>query len=105
MSPKIRVRGQQCNALACWTTDNTLNWDGQCVTLASGYGIPLHRRCARVAIPAGLSPNFPQDPGYTVGVHLDFEGKTVPDDIVIGYDGFRLRFLLLSYAYINIRLS
>jgi len=25
MSPKIRVRGQQCNALACWTTDNTLN--------------------------------------------------------------------------------
>ena len=87
MNPKIRVRGQQCNALACWTTDNTLNWDGQCVTLASGYGIPLLRMCARVAIPAGLSPNFPEDPGYTAGVHLDFEGKTVPDDIVIGYDG------------------
>ena len=39
MNPKIRVRGQQCNFLACWTTDNTLSWDGECITLAAGYGV------------------------------------------------------------------
>ena len=89
MTPKIRVRGQQCNFLACWTTDNTLSWDGQCVTLASGYGVfpGLHRMCARVAIPADYKENFPQDPGYTVKKHLNFEGMEVSDEIIYGYDG------------------
>lgn len=86
MDPKIRVRGQQCNFVACWTTSNTLSWDGQCVTLASGYGIPLHRMCARVAIPANYQANFPQDPGYTIKQHLNFEGVTVQDDVILGYD-------------------
>jgi hypothetical protein len=88
MNPKIRVRGQQCNFIACWTTDNTLSWDGQCVTLAAGYGVfpGLHRMCARVAIPANYKANFPQDPGYTVKQHLNFEGVTVQDDVILGYD-------------------
>jgi hypothetical protein len=88
MTPKIRVRGQQCNFLACWTTDNTLSWDGHCVTLASGYGVfpGLHRMCARVAIPADYKQNFPQDPGYTIKKHLNFEGMEVSDEIIYGYD-------------------
>ena len=75
---------QQCNFLACWTTDNTLSWDGQCVTLASGYGVfpGLHRMCARVAIPADYKENFSQDPGYTVKKHLNFEGMEVSDEII-----------------------
>ncbi len=90
--PKIRIRGQQCNFAACWTTNNVLAWDGECVTLASGYGIPLHRMCARIAIPADYAENFPQDPGYTPKVHLNFEGATVPDEPIIGYDGQILDF-------------
>ncbi len=92
LNPKIRVRGQQCNRFACWTTENTLSWDGDCVTLASGYGIPLHRVCARVAIPADYQTNFPQDPGYTQGEHLNFEGATVADEVVRGYDGQPIEF-------------
>ena len=87
LEPKIRVRGRQCNFAACWTTDHTLAWDGQCVTLASGYGIPLLRVCARVAIPANYKANFPQDYGYTEKVHLDTQGQTIPDKIPKGYDG------------------
>src|SRR5690606_33941225 len=86
LSPKIRVRGQQCNAFACWSTTNTLDWDGECVTLASGYGLPLLRMCARIAIPADYKENFPQVPGYTPKKHLNFEGATVDDDVILGYD-------------------
>lgn len=86
LSPKIRVRGQQCNAFACWSTTDTLDWDGECVTLASGYGLPLLRMCARIAIPADYKENFPQDPGYTPKKHLNFEGANVDDDVILGYD-------------------
>ena len=87
-TPRIRVRGQQCNFLACWTTDNTLDWDGDCVTLASGYGaFPLHRMCARIALPKDDVRDFAQDPGYTNGVHLNSQGATEPDDVIIGSDG------------------
>jgi hypothetical protein len=86
--PKIRVRGQQCNAHACWTTENTLNWNGDCITLAGGYGVfPLHRMCARVALPKDEVKNFAQDPGYTNGKHLDSQGSTVDDEEIIGRDG------------------
>ena len=85
--PKIRVRGQQCNIVACWTSKDSLAWDGRCVTLAGGYGLPLIRMCARIAIPANYAANFPEDPGYTTGVHLNFEGATVDDEPVLGYDG------------------
>ena len=79
-TPRIRVRGQQCNTLACWTTDNTLDWDGDCVTLASGYGaFPLYRMCARVALPEDQVKGFPQDPGYTNGKHIDNTGTTQDD--------------------------
>jgi hypothetical protein len=91
-TPKIRIRGQQCNFAACWTTKDSLRWDGQCKTLAGGYGLPLHRMCARIAIPANYAANFPQDPGYTAKVHLNYEGATVHDDPIIGYDGRVLSF-------------
>ncbi len=87
-TPRIRVRGQQCNVLGCWTTDNTLDWDGDCVTLAGGYGaFPLHRMCARIALPKDDIRDFAQDPGYTNGVHLDYQGSTVPDEVILGSDG------------------
>ena len=81
------MRGQQCNALACWTTSDTLDWDGQCVTLVGGYVFPLHRMCARVAMPADLDRGFAQDPGYTRAKHLNFEGATKDDDPIITADG------------------
>jgi len=87
LAPKIRVRGQQCNALACWTTSNTLNWDGECVTLVGGYVFPLHRMCARVAMPADLDRGFAQDPGYTKAKHLNFEGATKDDKPIVTIDG------------------
>lgn len=88
LQPKIRVRGQQCNAVACWATANILGWDGQCVNLAGAYGLPLHRMCARVAVPATTGDNpTPQDPGYTSGVHLDRQGATVNDELMTAYDG------------------
>lgn len=97
--PKIRVRGQQCNFTACWHTSTTLDWDGECVTLAGGYGFPLHRMCARVAIPAEpiklqSDPGYVEDkvydsadPGYTLGKHLNFEGATKDDEPIITSDG------------------
>ncbi|MEA0970416.1 hypothetical protein Megvenef_00378 [Candidatus Megaera venefica] len=85
--PKIRVRGQQCNFIACWTSSDTLSWDGQCVTLVGGYVFPLHRMCARVAMPADLDRGFAQDPGYTYGKHLNFEGATKDDDPIVTVDG------------------
>ena len=87
-TPRIRVRGQQCNVGGCWTTDNTLDWNGDCVTLASGYGaFPLHRMCARIALPKDDLRGFAQDPGYTNGVHLNSQGAEEPDEVIIGRDG------------------
>jgi hypothetical protein len=87
-NPKIRVRGQQCNTFACWTTENTLDWGGDCITLAGGYGaFPLHRMCARIALPKDEAKDFAQDPGYTNGKHLDTQGSTIDDDVIIGRDG------------------
>ena len=97
-NPRIKVRGQQCNAVACWTTSNTLDWDGDCVTLASGYGIfPLYRMCARVALPEilqqgaageiGYVEHVAADPGYTSGHHIDNTGTTQEDEKIIGIDG------------------
>lgn len=85
--PKIRVRGQQCNAFGCWTTSDTLSWDGECVTLVGGYVFPLHRMCARIAMPADTERGFAQDPGYTYGKHLNFEGATKDDDPIVTSDG------------------
>lgn len=91
-TPRIRVRGQQCNVVACWTTNNTLDWDGDCVTLASGYGaFPLHRMCARIALPKDDVRGFAQDPGYTNGVHLNSQGATEPDDVIKGSDGHPIK--------------
>lgn len=90
--PKIRLRGQQCNAAACWTTSDILNWDGQCVTLAGGYGFPLHRMCTRVALPLDEVNNLPADPGYTTRQHLNFEGATKTDDPVYDSAGNLLSF-------------
>ncbi len=85
--PKIKVRGQQCNAVACWTTSDTLSWDGECVTLVGGYVFPLHRMCARVAMPADTDKDLPADPGYTYGQHLNFEGATKDDERIETIDG------------------
>jgi len=91
-TPKIKVRGQQCNALACWTTDDTLDWDGECVLLASGYGLPLHRMCARVASPENPKKSLPMDPGYTKGKHLNSEGATKDDEPFYDESGNKLTF-------------
>ncbi len=91
-NPKIRVRGQQCNAVACWTTSTTLNWDGDCVVLAGGYGLPLHRMCARIALPRDDIKNLPADPNYQVGKHLNFEGAVENDKPIYGSDGNLLVF-------------
>ncbi len=104
--PKVRVRGQQCNAVACWSTNHLLNWNGECVTLASGYGVPLHRMCARIALPAIAQKGDPNnigvdsstgdidytegrsaDPGYTQNQHLNEEGKLIDDESFTLVDG------------------
>jgi hypothetical protein len=90
--PQIRLRGQQCNAAACWTTSNILNWDGECVTLAGGYGFPLHRMCSRIALPLDDVKDIPADPGYTQGQHLNFEGATKTDDPIYDNTGNLLTF-------------
>ncbi len=92
-TPKIRIRVQSCNAIACWHQNSTLNWDGECVLWPTGYGIPLTRVCARVAVPdmpppPGINaPPSPADPGYTDGVHLNKVGYTETDNKIIGIDG------------------
>ncbi len=92
-SPKIRIRIQSCNAAACWSQSATLNWDGDCVLWPTGYGVPLTRICARVAIPEtlpqpGLSTEGnPADPGYTEGKHLNKVGYVENDEPIIGVDG------------------
>lgn len=86
-SPKIRIRNQACNSIACWSTVSTLNWDGQCVTLASPYGIPLTRMCARVAIPADPTTGTSADPGYTPKQHLNTEGARLSDDPILDSNG------------------
>ncbi|MDP4832983.1 MAG: hypothetical protein NWR41_04705 [Rickettsiaceae bacterium] len=91
-TPKIRVRGQQCNAVACWTTSNTLDWDGECVTLAGGYALPLHRMCARIALPKDDDRGLAADPGYRKGKHLTFDGAEKEDEPIYGNDGERLNF-------------
>ncbi|XVN40347.1 MAG: hypothetical protein RCO49_05800 [Rickettsia endosymbiont of Argas persicus] len=92
-TPKIRIRIQSCNAAACWSQSSTLNWDGECVLWPTGYGLPLTRVCARIAVPAmspppGINANpSPADPGYTSGVHLNTVGFTEKDDVIVGVDG------------------
>jgi len=92
-TPKILIRIQSCNAFACWTQSSTLNWNGQCVLWPTGYGLPLTRVCARIAVPSmppppgiDASPS-PADPGYTPGVHLNNVGYTESDDTLVGVDG------------------
>lgn len=85
--PKIRVRMQECNSLACWPLTKTLDWNGECVTWPGPYGIPLVRMCARVALPYDPVRNWPQDPGYTKDEHLNFEGARKPDDPIYDYAG------------------
>ncbi|MGX6960154.1 MAG: hypothetical protein ACIPMY_02695 [Rickettsia endosymbiont of Pentastiridius leporinus] len=92
-TPKIRIRIQSCNAAACWSQSSTLNWDGECVLWPTGYGVPLTRVCARIAVPAMPPPpgikadTAPADPGYTEGVHLNRVGYTESDNTVVGVDG------------------
>ncbi|BBJ32242.1 hypothetical protein RAS_13510 [Rickettsia asiatica] len=92
-TPKIRIRVQSCNAAACWHQNSTLNWDGECVLWPTGYGLPLTRVCARIAVPdMPLPPGInatpsPADPGYTDGVHLNKVGYTESDNKIIGVDG------------------
>ena len=90
-TPKIRVRGQQCNFAECWTTDNVLNWDGECVMLVPGYVVPLIRMCARIAVPADSIAGTEADSGYTAGEHINFEGATKKDDLVELSDGSFIR--------------
>lgn len=92
-TPKIRIRVQGCNAAACWSQSSTLNWDGECVLWPTGYGLPLTRVCARIAVPdmpppPGINATAsPADPGYTDGVHLNKVGYTESDNKIIGVDG------------------
>lgn len=92
-TPKITIRIQSCNAAACWSQSSTLNWDGQCVVWPTGYGLPLTRVCARIAVPAMPAPPginaqpSPADPGYTEGKHLNSVGYTESDDPIVGVDG------------------
>jgi hypothetical protein len=98
-NPKILVRTQTCNAVACWTLSTTLNWNGECMVWPGPYGLPLKRICARVALPVTPanplvpgSTEIPQDPGYTPGEHLDLDGSTKPDKQVYGVDGQVIKF-------------
>ena len=85
--PKIRIRDQECNAIFCWTTENTLIWDGQCKTLAGPYGLPLTRMCARIALPEDPIRNMPADPGYTSKKHLDYKGELIEDKAILNFAG------------------
>lgn len=85
--PSIRIRSQSCNFLLCWPEDHDLGWEGDCATMVGPYIFPLLRMCARVAMPADTIAGTLADPGYTDGVHLDFEGATVPDTPVATSDG------------------
>ncbi|XVN43320.1 MAG: hypothetical protein RCG15_03330 [Candidatus Rickettsia vulgarisii] len=91
-SPKIRVRIQTCNSLACWSQVSTLDWNGQCVIWPGAVGLPLKRICARVAMaaipPSNSNPaGVPADPGYTPGEHLNNVGYTIKDEKFLGVDG------------------
>lgn len=91
-TPKITIRIQSCNAAACWSQNTNLNWDGECVLWPTGYGLPLTRVCARIALPVrqpppGINSNpSPADPGYTAGFHLNKVGFTDSDDTIVGVD-------------------
>lgn len=86
-SPKIRYRGQACN-IACWTYKGDLFGSGECAILATPYGLPTVRLCARVAVPADPVNHIGQDEGYTPDMHLDFEGYFIDDNPISngGYD-------------------
>lgn len=86
---KITMRAQHCNAIACWTESHDLEGNGACVTMTGGYVWPLHRMCARVAFPGELldGENMTDDPGYTRGQHLNFEGATKDDEPLPTSDG------------------
>lgn len=86
-NPKIRVRNQTCNSIACWTKSKTLNWDGECALWPSPVGLPLLRICARIALPANPIIGTPADPGYTLGTHLGFDGYQENDEPYVGVDG------------------
>ena len=95
-NPKIRIRSQACNGLACWTVREDLKWNGQCVVLGGPYGAPMKRVCARVAVKrfrtnpdTGEEEVLSTDQGYDnfAGKHLDHEGFTVDDDPVYDADG------------------
>ncbi|WP_371253987.1 hypothetical protein [Orientia tsutsugamushi] len=98
-NPKIRVRHQSCNAIACWHNDSNLS-HGDCAVFATSLGIPLLRICARIAIPDTTSfdqdeksicasdsitndplcqYNAKDDPGYTRCYHLNHQGGQDPD--------------------------
>jgi hypothetical protein len=85
--PKIHVRTQTCNALACWPMERTLSFEGQCKTFPGGYGLPLTRMCARVAVAPDPIGGTPGDLNYSEGEHLDFEGIRQKDELIIGMDG------------------
>jgi hypothetical protein len=85
-NPRIRIRNQTCNAFSCWTLSKTLNWDGECVVWPSPYAFPLLRICARMAIAANSTTQTPDDPGYTRGKHLNYEGFEENDQVIIGID-------------------
>jgi hypothetical protein len=91
-APKIRIRTQSCNAVACWNQSTTLSWDGECVIWSGAYALPLLRICARIAVPAVAptvlnSKGTPADPGYTPGKHLNDVGFIEDDKPIIGDDG------------------
>ncbi len=85
--PKIRVRNQTCNVFGCWSSSETLGWEGECINWASPWGIPLNRVCARLAVPGDAEQDIPADPGYTFRKHLTREGAEVDDEPFMGTDG------------------
>lgn len=88
-NPKIQVRMQSCNPLACWALSSELSWSGECVLWPTPLGFPLQRLCARMAAPADntATPATPADDGYKYFQHLNFEGATVDDPRIPGTDG------------------
>ncbi len=85
--PKIKVRNQTCNGIGCWTFQENLNWDGDCITWPGPFGVPLIRVCARMAFPADPEIDRPADPGYTENVHLNNQGITVQDEVIFDDNG------------------
>lgn len=91
-NPHIRVRGQFCNAAACWTKATTLRYSGECLNWAGPYGLPLKRVCARIALSGDSKSNGLDDDGYTPKKHLDFEGHDQPDEIIYDDNGILVEY-------------